>query len=210
MSRSQTKDEMSVKHEHIVEAAIKRFSHFGIHKTTLAEIAEDTGISKPSLFYYFNDKRSLLEAVGRKIINEFLQGYEVVLKSAKSVDEGLSSFIDVKRQYFKKYSLLALQADSLEMHKMSPDLTEAIDHARNKTEQLLSDLLERGIQQKELRAIDVRKTSTLLLEILEAFEYIIKQKTCLVKNTDIDTLFDKQNEVLQLLLNGLKRNEWKN
>jgi hypothetical protein len=75
---------------------------------------------------------------------------------------------------------------------------------------LLSDLLERGIQQKELRVIDVRKTSTLLLEILEAFEYIIKQKTCLVKNTDIDTLFDKQNEVLQLLLNGLKRNEWKN
>ena len=86
MSRSQTKDEMSVKHEHIVEAAIKRFSHFGIHKTTLAEIADDTGISKPSLFYYFNYKRILLEAVGRKIINEFLQGYEVVLKSAKSVD----------------------------------------------------------------------------------------------------------------------------
>ena len=210
MSKSQTKEETSLKHEHIVEAAIKRFSHFGIHKTTLAEIAEDTGISKPALFYYFNDKRGLLEAVGRKIINEFLEGYEGVLTSAVSVDEGLLDFIDVKRQYFKKYSLLALQADSLEMHKMSPDLTEAIDQARNTTEQLLSDLLERGIKQKELRSIDVRKTSALLLEILEAFEYNIKQKTCLVKNTDIDTLFDKQKEVVQLMINGLKAKEWKN
>lgn len=210
MSKSQTKEETSLKHEHIVEAAIKRFSHFGIHKTTLAEIAEDTGISKPALFYYFNDKRGLLEAVGRKIINEFLKGYEGVLTSAASVDEGLLDFIEVKRQYFKKYSLLALQADSLEMHKMSPDLTESIDQARNTTEQLLSDLLERGIKQKELRPIDVRKTSALLLEILEAFEYNIKQKTCLVKNTDIDTLFDKQKEVVQLMINGLKAKEWKN
>lgn len=204
MSRSQTSEEGSIKQDQIVEAAIKRFSHFGINKTTLAEIAGDTGISKPSLFYYFDDKRSLLEAVVCKIINEFIDVLESVFKAANSVDEALLKFIDVKRQYFKKYSLLALQADSLEMHKMSPQLLEAIGIAHKRTEQLLSDLLERGIKQNDIRAIDVRKTSMLLLETLRAFEYGIKHRTCLVKGEDIDTLFDKQKEVIELFLNGLK------
>lgn len=33
--------ELSVKQETIVDAALKRFSHFGIDKTTLSEIAGD-------------------------------------------------------------------------------------------------------------------------------------------------------------------------
>ena len=210
MSRSQTTEEGSLKQDQIVEAAIKRFAHFGINKTTLAEIADDTGISKPSLFYYFDDKRSLLEAVVCKIINEFLEGFEAVFNAANSVDEGLLNFIDVKRQYFKKYSLLALQADSLEIHKMSPQLLEAIGVAHKRTEQLLSNLLERGIKQKDIRAIDVGKTSTLLLETLRAFEYGIKHRTCLVKGEDIDTLFDKQKEVIELFLNGLKTQQRRN
>src|SRR4051794_37889807 len=104
------KAEGSVKHDYIVDAAIKRFSHFGVNKTKLTEIADDIGISKTSLFYYFPDKSSLLEAVGRKIIYEFLDGFEAALTSANSVGEGLLKFIEVKREYFKKYLLLALQA----------------------------------------------------------------------------------------------------
>jgi AcrR family transcriptional regulator len=210
MSRNQTKAEGSVKQEHIVDAAIKRFSHFGINKTTLAEIADDTGISKPSLFYYFADKSDLLEAVGRRIINEFVEGFEAVLTSAISVEKGLSEFLLVKRSFFKKYLLLALQADSVEMNKMSPQLLKTIVQARKRTELLLADLLSSGVGCKELRPVDVSKTSKLILETLEAFEYAIKYKSSLIELKDIDVLFDKEQEVVQLLLNGLKTNEWKN
>src|SRR4051812_1496128 len=119
----------SIKHEHIVEAAIKRFSHFGINKTTLSEIADDTGISKTSLFYYFQDKLSLLEAVGRKMVDELLGELKAALASDKSVDEGLLRFIDVKRKFYKKYLLLAVQSESLEMNKISPSLPEAVVNA---------------------------------------------------------------------------------
>jgi len=200
----------SVKQDHIVEAAIKRFSYFGIGKTSIAEIADDLGISKPALFYYFHDKSSLLEAVGRKIINEFLNGYEEALSSAKSVEEGLLQFIDVRREFFKKYLLLAVQAGSLEMNKLSPQLQEVIVDAHKKTVLLISNLLQRGIHRNALKPLDVEETSVILIATMEAFEFSMKCKNALLEIKDIDALFDKQKAVVHMLLNGLKSNEWKN
>ena len=65
------KVEANVKQELIVDAAIRRFSHFGIAKTTLTEVAEDMAVSKQALSYYFADKQSLVNAVIEKITIEY-------------------------------------------------------------------------------------------------------------------------------------------
>lgn len=204
------KGQVSVKQEHIVEAAIKRFTHFGINKTTLVEIAEDIGISKASLFYYFQDKGILLDAVGQKIINEVLEGFNSALSSASSVEDGLLDFIEVKRQFFKKYMMLALQSDSVEMNKLSPQFTHFIQEFHLRTERIVSDFLKQGIELKTLRPLDTEKTARLLLETLQAFDHCIKCKSPLLQNKDIDALFEKQKDLIQMLLNGLKSNKWKN
>ena len=49
--------------EHILEAAVRRFAHFGVQKTTMTEIADDLGMSKEALFYYCTDKHSVTRAV---------------------------------------------------------------------------------------------------------------------------------------------------
>ncbi|RYF88533.1 MAG: TetR/AcrR family transcriptional regulator, partial [Chitinophagaceae bacterium] len=50
------------KQDQIVEAALRRFSHFGIAKTSFTEVAEDLGLSKQALSHYFNDKQGLVQA----------------------------------------------------------------------------------------------------------------------------------------------------
>ena len=65
------KVESHVKQEQIVEAAIRRFSHFGIAKTTLTEIADDLTITKQVLSYYFPDKQRLVEAVSVKLAMDY-------------------------------------------------------------------------------------------------------------------------------------------
>ena len=200
----------SVKHEHIVDAAIKRFSHFGISKTTLTEIADDTGISKTSLFYYFQDKGNLLEAVGKKIVDESLIEFKTALSPTKSVEEGLLTFIDVKRKFYKKYLLLAVQSDSAEMNKVAPHLCRVIEEAQEKITSFISDLLKSGIDQSALKKLDVEKISHLLMETFEAFELSMKSRKALLEIKDIDDLFDKQKEVVKMLLNGVKSSVWKN
>jgi hypothetical protein len=151
-----------------------------------------------------------MEAVGQKIIAELLDGIEAALAAAESADEGLLKFVELKREHFKKYFLLAIQADDIGINKVSSRMTEIINHAHEKTQSLIADLLKRGIEQKTLRLIDTSKTSQLLLETLEAFEHCIKSRKKLLVSNDIDELFDKQKEVVRLLLDGLKRRQWKN
>ena len=197
------KTEAQIKQEHILEAAIKRFSHFGIHKTTLTDIADDLAISKPALFYYFHDKNSLVHAVAEKIINEFLSGYEQGIINAATPHEALLSLIEVKRRYFKKYFLLAIQGDGAEISRISPEIPGMYEQGRQKAAAMIAAVLEKGISQKVFRPMNTEQTSLLLLETLSAFEQCIRTRKSVPDMKDIDELFDKQKEVLTMIINGL-------
>ena len=47
----------------IVEAAKKRFSHFGYAKTTMAEVATDCSMSPGNLYRFFPGKLDIAEAI---------------------------------------------------------------------------------------------------------------------------------------------------
>ena len=59
------------KRNNILEIAQKRFGMYGLAKTTMQEIANDLGMSKGSLYYYFPDKERLYAAVLEKEQNVF-------------------------------------------------------------------------------------------------------------------------------------------
>ena len=47
----------------IIKTALKLFAEQGYHKTTISEIAKETGMSKGLLYNYFKNKEDLLKAV---------------------------------------------------------------------------------------------------------------------------------------------------
>ena len=46
--------------EIILAAAVNRFSNYGYNKTTMAEIAEDAGMSAANIYRYYKIKKKLL------------------------------------------------------------------------------------------------------------------------------------------------------
>ncbi len=196
--------QIQLKQEHIIEAAIRRFSHFGVNKTTLSEIADDLSISKTLLFYYFQDKNALIAAVAFTIIREFITAVEEVLEGASTLEAGLLGLVGVKREHFKKYFLLALQGDEIDIQKNQGALTAHYQEGRNQLVNMLAALLQKGIHAKTVRPLDAVKTSQLLLETLTAFDYTMKRRNVIPDLENIEELFEKQKEILLLFLNGLK------
>jgi TetR/AcrR family transcriptional repressor of mexJK operon len=204
------KGEGSIKQEHILDAAIKRFSYFGVSKTTLTEIAEDLDISKTLLFYYFQDKNSLITAVAGKIINEFLADFANAVENATSAEDGLLQMVELKRAYYKKYFLLAIQGEGIDVNKLSSAVSQVYLTAREKGNSLVAQLLKKGIEEKRLKDMDVERASNLVMETLSAFEFCIRARKSVPEMKDIDELFDKQKEVVTMILNGLKSDSWRN
>ncbi len=195
--------------EQIVEAAIRRFSHFGISKTSLTEVADDLAVSKQALAYYFADKESLVNAVGQKLTMDYSLQLEKEIKAAPSVEVAMLKLTEVKGLFFEKYFMLVTQAEHLELVK-----NKAFGYWRKfLAEQemtLLTNLFENGVKTGELKPLNARRTSELLLETLYAFSRCVKDKGALPDAEAFREVLHKQQEVIRLFYQGLKASKWVN
>ena len=87
--------------EQILDAAEYLFSQHGLHGVTLRDVAQRVGVHTTLLHYYFDDKRSLFEAVfarragitsGRRM--EALERYEAETGDNPTVEGALHAFLD--------------------------------------------------------------------------------------------------------------------
>jgi len=96
------------KREQIIDGAIKRFIHFGIGKTTMNDIAEDLSVSKPSLYYYFPDKKHLIIGVIERVFNDFFDLIKKKHNPDQPLEDILFNTIDVRNTFFQKYYMLRI------------------------------------------------------------------------------------------------------
>ncbi len=196
------KQEAQGKQAQIIEAAIKRFSHFGIHKTTLSEIAEDLSISKQALSYYYPDKQSIVDATEDKILDDYKKELGKALAEASTVKSALLGLLKTKKSFFEKYFMLASEKEGIELFANKG----AVDWRRTLKEEeikLLSPVLEKGVKSGELNPLVSVYTSQLLLDTLYAFRKCMEDKP-IPNAASFHKVFGKQLEITELFYNGLK------
>src|SRR5690606_22486013 len=88
------------------EVAKKRFAHFGMNKTTMAEIAKDLSISKALLYYYYPDKNSLYAAVLGYVMNEMIDASNDLIDTTEDSEAVFLATIQSKTDYLTKYYIL--------------------------------------------------------------------------------------------------------
>lgn len=202
------KAEINVRQEQILESALRRFSHFGIGKTTLTEVAEDLSLTKQALAHYYPDKQSLTSAVVEKITDEYVARLQLELSGATTVKAALKAMVEVKHYFFKKHFMLIIQADAAELstnRMMQSWKTTLADRELD----IISTVLDNAVRSGEIRKLDSRHTAGLLLDTLLAFSRCVKER-CSVPDADaFEELFQKQHQVLDLFYDGLKSPTWK-
>lgn len=88
----------------IVEAAKKRFSHFGYAKTTMAEVATDCSMSPGNLYRFFPGKLDIAEYIATQDFQNHLEQLAVLAQApGKSARERLHDllFEELRRTYNK-------------------------------------------------------------------------------------------------------------
>src|ERR1700753_4225269 len=87
--------------EQILAAAEYLFSKHGLHGVTLRDVAQRVGVHTTLMHYYFDDKKSLFEAVfarragitsGRRMVA--LEKYEAEAGDKPTVEGALHAFLD--------------------------------------------------------------------------------------------------------------------
>ena len=190
----------------ILETAKRRFAHYGMAKTTMAEIAKDLSFSKALLYYYFPDKNSLYAAVLEHVIQECQIRIEDTISKSKRVLEGVNIVLDIGMDFKKKYFYL-LEYTILMRKELPSSLDQLIMNSFESQRKTIEIVFRNGIDSKELKEFDVEETARIFvfstlgmrLSILQDFK-----NDFMPDKSEFDAILAMQKKLAEIFVEGLK------
>ena len=191
--------------EQIIKAALKRFSHFGIGKTTMNEIAEDSSISKGNIYYYFADKNALITEVVNELLFQFEELVQKRIDKCPSTLEALQRVQDTKKEFFEKYYMLNIFEgfDCFSGNESFKSVTDSVSELAFK---LILGIFEKGIERGELTIPDIHQTTELYIQATGGIAMINKAtatKRISIDHELMDSIHHKQMELAKIFIKAL-------
>ena len=87
--------------ETILSSVAELFLKYGIRSVSMDDIAHHQGISKKTLYQYFDDKNDLVNQVTRLLLEERIKEYESVAACANNAIDELHSISRLMRKHCK-------------------------------------------------------------------------------------------------------------
>lgn len=149
----------------ILTAAVKMFSMKGFAATKLTEVAKEAGVSKGTLYLYFESKEVLFKAV----VTEFV--LPQIAKAEAQAQDYTGSIKDLMYKLVEQWRLNVLETEISGIPKMIiaeasnfPDLANYyLENVIQRTRHFVANLIELGIQRGEFRQCDSQHTARAFL-----------------------------------------------
>ena len=144
----------------ILNAAEQVFTKKGLDLARMDDIAEETGLSKGTLYLYFKSKDELIIAILDRIFQGIFKQLEARKKDQLSATEAINQFTEEAIHDYKRmlrlmpvaYEFLALAFRNKVVQKA---LTQYFRHYLD----VLVPIIQRGIDSGEFRPVDPRETA---------------------------------------------------
>src|SRR5687767_14339662 len=91
----------------ILAAALRRFLHYGLKKTSMQEVAGDAGVAVGTLYLYFADKDALVAGCAERFAEEHRQQAAELLGSARRADKKLVQYVKQRWVIWQEVGLRA-------------------------------------------------------------------------------------------------------
>ena len=156
--------------DRILDAAQERLIHYGYHKTTMAEIAEDVGMSAANLYRYFANKEEIAAECASRCMNERFERLRRHLADPrKSAAEKLMAYA---RELVDDSHALAGEASKIgELVATIMRQRHALVHEKLAVHyQLIGDILNQGVSSGEFRIEDIETVARHVYSTLSFFD----------------------------------------
>lgn len=189
----------------IIEAALKRFAHYGLSKTTMTEIAKDISFSKALLYYYFPDKLSLYVSAIEHLMQIISRDLVKSIDKTKTAAEGILKLLQKRQSFIQKYYNL-LESSQMIGNELPDNLYEKFHKARTFEAIIISSLFSRGIASGELAMSDPKLATEIFLDALSGihFNILSKDKHIFPGKEQFKQIFLKEKMFADIFLSGLK------
>jgi len=150
----------------ILKVAARLFAERGYERTTLEMVAEELGLSKPSLYYYVKSKEDILADLFREIFQRILESVQrdisPDLEPAARLHRLIVAYV-TQACVFPEGRILFLYESYL-LNVCKPELLAL----RDRYQQQIEDAISEGIRQGSFRVSDARLAMLAIVGALHA------------------------------------------
>lgn len=145
------------KRQSILDAAARLFAHHGYHATRMADIAEELGLQKAALYYYFPSKEALLVELIRTRVGVALEALEAIAADDSiPPDAKIEAAIRSHLHRFHEHGDIYTIFNSERLHAVSSEAASIVDVLGRRYEKIWAALLAHGARQAAIRpALDL-------------------------------------------------------
>ena len=183
----------------ILDAAMDTFAEKGFHKTRMSDIAETSGLSKGSLYWYFDSKDSIILNLLDRVFEPEFKEFKALLIDERPVLDRLYHYADRAGQdIIKMLNWMPLFYDFIALAFRQEIIRKSISRYYKLNVNLLETLIQQGIDAGEFQTESALDAAIAITAIVEG--------TIMVWFYDPDNI-NIQNHIRsngQLLLEGLK------
>ncbi len=149
----------------ILAAARRRYARFGPRKTTMAEVAREAGCSRATLYSHFPGKEALYAGLLEDETRAFLAELEVVVHGEQTARRKLRSILESTLRHYASSPVLGGAVagdDEMTLERVAGPL---VARAERRVVQLLCEVIEEGIEEGSLRALDAEAAAYLMYQL---------------------------------------------
>ncbi|ACM93427.1 transcriptional regulator, TetR Family Member [Nautilia profundicola AmH] len=179
--------------EDILKTALKLFANRGYENTSLEEVANKIGITKPAIYYYFKNKKALYN----EIFIEKFSKLEFELKD--SLEENLKEYIYKLGDFFIKNPCIA--------KLFSKEITSEAMHLEVDTLKVISKTLKHLTKILEKTNLNPFFIQTMVVSTFTTYANTLKVReriTGILKDDKLTKDFDITKEIYQTILHYIK------
>ena len=152
----------------IIDAALNVFSREGFHQARMDDIAQEAGLSKGALYWYFNSKDKIISSLLESFFNREFSKMEEWLKQEGSGKALLSKLIDVfVEDMLTVEPFLAVLYEFWAMSFRNKRVKTFIRESMQRYLDLIAPVVKRGIDQGEFRDLNPHDVSVALGAMIE-------------------------------------------
>ncbi len=191
--------------EELVAAALEVFVERGYEGTTLADVARRAGVTKGTIYLYFENKEALFKAVVREtIVPVIAQGEALARSFTGSARDLLEQLV---REYWRLVGETALAGiPKLMMAEAAtfPELTRFYyDEVVVRGQRLMAGVIERGVKNGEFRPVNVMLAAKLAMSPLMHATVVRRAfASCMPEGFNVQAYLDTH---IDLYLHGIAK-----
>lgn len=192
-----TKDDI-IKDE-ILKEAQKLFQQFGVKKTTMEDIAKAMGKGKSTLYYYYNSKEDIFDAVIQKEMDEVFHYVHQAVQKAETAEEKLKVFTLSKIKAVQKRANLCkiVKGEIQDTLRCMKHLHAAYDIQETN---LVKEILEFGIRNGEFSK-QIKKDLDILPSVIVSSLRGLERDLFTDKYAKLES---RMESIMGIMMRGLK------